>query len=454
MQTLSSGSSPAGLQPVTDTVWVDHESDAPAHAPVYQTPKHFDLASLAGFTRGQPFDYYRTLRETAPVAWVPMTGAAGFWAVTRHEDIKRIELDPDTFSSQAGGINVTYGKPNQRKGRLYGAALNTLICLDRPNHIPLRMQHRSFFTPDYVAKLRSRVEVQVDELLDDLERRGPVVDMVEHFSSRIPLFTLSEMLGIDEKDRPKIIRWMDTLERITQAFNEDQLGRTNPLFIIKATWYIREMFRFGERILKDRRENPRDDLLTAIATANVDGEPLSQEFLDGSWLLIIFAGNDTTRNSLSGTMRLLSMFPDVKQQLIDNPDLVSAMVPEALRMVSPVMHMRRTTTTETQVCGQKMGPNEKVVLFYGAANRDPSVFNEPDTFDLSRKNPSDHLAFGLGPHVCLGQRIATMQLEVAYSKLLKRYPNVEWTGEIDILPGNFVHTIHKLGIDLGTGQSG
>jgi len=437
------------LKPVTDDVWIDRESDRPAYAPAYNAPKHFDLADLESFTKGQPFDYFRTLREVAPIAWFDQTNSAGFWALTRHDDIKAVELDPDTYSSQAGGININYGRPDQRKGRLYGAALNTLICLDRPNHIPLRMQHRAFFTPDYVAKLRTRVEEKVDSLLDDLETHGPVVDMVEYFSAQLPLFTVCEMLGIDERDRPKIIKWLDVLERTAQLFQKNRFGITSPTLIARATYYINQMFKYGEAILKDRRANPRDDLLTVIATAEVEGEPLAQEFLDGSWLLIVFAGNDTTRNSLSGTMRLLTEFPLIKQQLLNDASLIDAMIPEALRMVSPVMHMRRTTTKETEIRGQKIGRGEKVVLFYGAANRDPEIFENPDRFLLTRENHAEHLAFGLGPHVCLGQRIATMQLDVAFTKILERFPNIEWTGKIDILPGNFVHGIHKLEVDLG-----
>lgn len=438
------------LKPVTDDVWVDREGDGPAHEPIYQAPGHFNLSDLGAWSGGQPFDYFRSLREVAPVAWFDQKDSAGYWALTRHDDIKAVELDPDTFSSQMGGINIAYGKPQQRKGRLYGAALNTLICLDRPNHIPLRMQHRAYFTPDYVAKLRTRVEAKVDALLDDLEARGPVVDMVEHFSAQLPLFTLSEMLGIDEADRPKVINWMNTLERTTQLISKNKLGLINPMVIIRATYYIQQMFKYGENILADRRNNPRDDLLTAIAQAEVDGDVLSQDFLDGAWLLIIFAGNDTTRNSLSGTMRLLTQFPKIKQRLLEDPSLIPTMVPEALRMVSPVMHMRRTATKDTEIRGQKIARGEKVVLFYGAANRDPEIFSEPDHFQMGRNNAGDHLAFGLGPHVCLGQRIATMQLEVAYTKILERFPNVEWTGNIDILPGNFVHGIHKLEVDLGT----
>ncbi len=439
------------LKPVTETVWIDSVKDRPAHPAAYKPPRHFDMADPHAWTNGHPFHYYRALREVAPVAWFDEPDFAGFWALTRYDDIKRVELDPETFSSQRGGINIGYGTPAQRKGRLYGAALNTLICLDRPQHIELRMQHRSFFTPDYVAQLRTRVEQKVDALLDDLEARGPVVDMVEHFSEKLPLFTLCEMLGVDEKDRYKVGKWMDVLERISGMVRANGMSLQLIWEITKANWTISDMFKYGERVLQDRRANPRDDLLTAIAQAEVDGDPLSQEFLDGAWLLIIFAGNDTTRNSLSGTMRLLTEFPKVKERLIANPDEIGPlMVPEALRMVSPVMHMRRTTTKPTEIGGQEIGENEKVVLFYGAANRDPEVFPNPDQFDLDRPNRDDHLAFGLGPHVCLGQRIAAMQLEVAYRKILERFPRIEWTGKIDILPGNFVHGIHKLEVDLGT----
>lgn len=439
------------LQPVSDTALQDVADAKPAYAPVYETPAGFDLADNNAFTRGQPFDYYRTLRETAPVAWHPIPDAAGFWSITRYDDIKRIELDPETFSSQLGGINMAYGPPGKRHERLYGAALNTLICLDRPYHVPLRMQHRAFFTPDYIAELRKKVEGKVDQLLDAMERKGPVVEMVHSFSEQLPLFTLCEMLGVDEKDRPKVVRWMHYLELAGHMFSERAQGRRiSPLFLMKFLWNVREMFRFGERILNERRKNPRNDLLTAIAQAEVEGEPLSQEYLDGAWLLIIFAGNDTTRNSLSGTMRLLTEFPDQKQKLLDDPSRIKDLVPEAIRMVSPVIHMRRTLKTDAEISGQKIAAGEKVIMYYGAANRDPSVFPDPDRFDIDRENAGDHLAFGAGPHVCLGQRVATMQLEVAYAKILERFPNVRWTGHMKQAPNNFVNAISELEIDLGS----
>ncbi len=439
------------LQPVSETALRDVPGAGPSHDIVYKTPMGFDLADNNAFTSGQPFDYYKRLREEAPAAWTPVPMAAGYWAISRYEDVKRIELSPDTFSSQRGGINMATGDPKDGHTRLAGAALNTLISLDRPYHVPLRMQHRSFFTPDYIAELRKKVEVKVDALLDEMERKGPVVDMVKMFSEQLPLFTLCEMMGVDEKDRPKIVRWMHYLELAGHMIAEQAQGRKiSYVFLAKFLWNVRQMFRFGERVLQDRRANPRNDLLTAIAQAEIDGEPLSQEFLDGAWLLIIFAGNDTTRNSLSGTMKLLTEFPDQKQKLLDDPAMIKKMVPEAIRMVAPVIHMRRTLMSDTEIAGQKMSEGEKVLMYYGAANRDPSVFENPDQFDIERTNSGDHLSFGAGPHVCLGQRVANMQLEVAYEKILSRFPNVEWTGHTKQAPNNFVNAISELEVNLGT----
>ncbi len=441
------------LQPVTETFQQDTIGLKPVHAPIYPKQDGPELAEMEPFTKGQPFDLYAKLRENAPVAWYDVPEGQGFWAVTRYADVKHAELHPEIFSSQKGGINMTYGADSTKFPRLLGASLNTLICLDRPHHIELRMAHRDFFTPQYIADLRKKVEKKVDSLCDDLERQGPVVDFVKIFSEQLPLFTLSEMLGIPEKDRPKIVRWMHYLESTMELAAKQQRGeKISTLYIMRFLWNIRQMFRYGERVLNDRRANPKEDLLSAIAAAEVEGEPLSQEFLDGAWLLIIFAGNDTTRNSMSGALRLLKEFPEQKQRLLDDPSLIPDAVPEILRMVSPVIHMRRTLTQDTEIAGQKMCAGEKVILWYGAANRDASVFENPDVFDISRANSRDHIAFGFGPHVCLGQRIAMMQLEVAITKLLERFPNLEWTGKQTIAAGNFVSAITSLEVNLGTGK--
>ena len=441
------------LKPVTETYLEDEVISDPKFPEIFTAPKDVQLYDPLAFTQGQPFDYFKRLREYAPVSWHRIPELQGFWALTKYEDVKRCELDPETFSSQKGGILMSYGRGDKgRHPKLHSASLNTLICLDRPNHIELRMQHRDFFTPQYVADLQVKVCKEVDRLLDKMEEKGPVVDMVDMFSSQLPLFTLCEMLGIEQKDRPKIVRWMHYLEIVGYILAErNNGGKVSPIFIAKLLWNVRQMFAFGKRILEDRRNNPRNDLLSAIAKAQVEGEELPQEFLDGSWLLIIFAGNDTTRNTLSGTMRLLTQFPDQKEKLIENMDLMPGMVNEAIRMVSPVIYMRRTLTKDVEMQGQKIAAGEKVVMYYGAANRDPEVFPNPDRFDIERENAGKHIAFGLGPHVCLGQRIAMMQLQTAYTRILERFPNARWTGKQTMAPNNFVHAISHLEVDLGTG---
>jgi cytochrome P450 len=199
-------------------------------------------------------------------------------------------------------------------------------------------------------------------------------------------------------------------------------------------------------MLHKRRADPQQDLLTAIARAQVDGDLLSDEYLDGSWLLIVFAGNDTTRNTLSGSMKLLTEFPEERAKLIANPALMPGAVNEFIRMVSPVIYMRRTATVDTEINGQKIAEGEKVIMYYGAANRDAAVFADPDRLDVTRANADKHIAFGYGPHTCIGKRVAQIQLEEAYRQILARFPDMRWTGEIDIAPNNFVHAIRKLDV--------
>ena len=234
----------------------------------------------------------------------------------------------------------------------------------------------------------------------------------------------------------------------------DEFRRWHELLLLQRAGKIQrlerqqviQIFAYGQHMLHKRRLDPENDLMSAIARAQVDGQLLSDEYLDGSWLLIIFAGNDTTRNTLSGAMKLLTEFPDQKAKLIARPDLLANAADEFIRLVSPVIYMRRTALQDAEIADQKIAAGEKVIMYYGAANRDPAMFDNPDQLDVSRENANKHIAFGYGPHVCLGKRVAQIQLEEAFRQILGRFPDIEWTGEIDIAPNNFVHAIRKLGV--------
>lgn len=403
------------------------------------------------FRQGQPFDTFARLRKAAPVCWHPEpNGLPGFWVVTRHADVMRVNGDPATFSSRRGGILMNTPAPGTGHMLLGRASFDTMINLDAPQHIQLRREHMPFFTPAYLAGVKAKVVTEVSRLIDEMAPKGEC-DMVEAFSSRLPLFTLCEILGVPDPDRPKFLKWMHYLE-LAQNLAADQAA--NPItpsvelmqFVADFNANVEEMFAYGQYMLHKRRDAPEADLMSAIARAQVDGELLSDEYLDGSWLLIVFAGNDTTRNTLSGAMKLLTEFPGEKAKLIAKPELLSNAADEFIRMVSPVIYMRRTALRDAEIADQKIAEGEKVVMYYGAANRDPAIFENPDTLDVARSNAAKHIAFGYGPHVCIGKRVAQIQLEEAYRQLLARLPDIEWTGEIDIAPNNFVHAIRKLGV--------
>ena len=440
------------MQNVSDHIVVDTGQRDPTYPAVYPSLSGFQLDNPASWTRGQPFQLFKEMREQAPVMWSPSRrkGMSGFWSITRYADIKHVELSPEVFSSQRGSMHLALPDRNEWKPRqLVDASLNSLINMDSAVHINLRTQHAPFFFPTYVESLKARVAQKVDSLLDELERRGPVVDFAKVFSHELPMFTLCEMLGIDESDRPRVIKWMHYLESAAQYLtNPLQAFLAEPSLPFRFNKVLQEMFDYGKEVMADRRRHPREDLLSLIAHAEIEGEKMSQEYLDGSWLLIIFAGNDTTRNSLSGTMRLMTEFPEQRQMIIDDPSLIPKMSHEALRLVSPVITMRRTATEETEIAGQQIAENEKVIMWYGAANRDPDVFPDPDRFDMHRPNVEKHLAFGHGVHKCLGNRIAQMQLNIAYERIFDRFPNIQWTGKQKIAPVVLVHAISSLQVHL------
>jgi len=434
------------LKPLADQI-LETYSPEPKYGRTFPFDPPVDLAHFQPFLNGQPFDAFKAMRENAPVCWCkePAEYGAGFWALTRHDDVRAVSLNPQVFSSQKGGILMGYGKPETRHPILHRASLDQMINMDQPIHFELRREHLPFFTQKYVADLKTKVEAKVTTLLDAMAPVGKC-DLVEYLSAELPLFTLSEILGIPESDRPKLVRWMHFLEIAGYIVAEKNFGSVDPNFFAEFMSNVGEMFEYGRALLLKRRADPRADLVTALAQAKVGGDVLPDEYLDGSWLLIVFAGNDTTRNSISGTMKLLTEFADQKARVQADLSLLPTMVDEAIRMVSPVMYMRRTATKDTEIRGQKIAEGEKVIMYYGAANRDPSVFPDPDRFDPARANGKDHLAFGIGPHVCLGQRVANMQLEAVYRQILTRFPDMHWTGEIDIAPNNFVHAIRKLGV--------
>lgn len=436
-----------------------HKINQPAHPKHYAFRTEASLNDLYLFTQGQPFELYQTLRENAPVYFhdpMPTDPEPGYWALTSYEDIKFVSMNPQIFSSQyATGNLLTLGEEENRHPRLFQTTIDHMLNLDGEMHLGLRKEHMPFFRPNFVAELQEKVSLKVSALLDNISDMGEC-NLVKEVSQQLPIFTLSEILGIPEADRQKLVDWMEFLE-LAQYFAVEQIKQKNeghsdnapdPAMIDMFNAMVDEMFDYGKSILQAKREKPSNDLLSAIANAKIEGEKLSQEFLDGSWLLIIFAGNDTTRNTMSGGVKLLHDNPDQKKLLINDLNLMDNFVNETVRCVSPVIHMRRTTLQETKIGHQKIGPYEKIALWYGAANRDPTVFKDPHCFNILRENANKHLAFGIGRHTCLGKPVALMQLREFFLQFLTRFPDYQVNGEWKVAPNNFVHAIQEMPITL------
>lgn len=435
-------------------------ASGPEHDRRWPVDPGVDLTDIAGFTQGQPWAGYAWMREHAPVLWHPEpAGRPGFWAISRYDDVRRVNNDPTTFSSQTGGINLALPPPGRRHENLFAASLNAMINLDGGEHRQLRREHMPYFTASYVKTLRAAVADEVARRLDAMAGQDEC-DFVAAFAGHIPLFTLCEMLGIPEGDREPFLRWIHFLEMAQQVAAEQadkadaEMTPDVLAFIELFNRNVEEMFAYGRDMLRRRRADPRPDLMSAIANARVDGELLPDEYLDGSWLLIVFAGNDTTRNTLSGGLKLFTEWPAERERLVGDSALLPNAVHEITRMVSPVIHMRRTATVETEVAGQPIAAGEKVVMWYGAANHDPDVFAEPERFDIGRPNADRNVAFGHGPHICIGRMTAQIQLEESYRQIFRRLPAIRWTGDIDIAPNNFVHGIRRLGVRLAPDRAG
>lgn len=426
----------------------------PRNAPVYDVGEIVNLSDIDLFRKGQPIDGYTELLEKAPIYWQdePMEKEPGYWTFSRYADVKTISKKPELFSSQKGGVNISYGDPDNMHPLLSPAALDNMIALDGESHLELRRQHMPFFTPGYIAKLKEKVDVKVGELLDDLAAKAPHCNLVDEFAAQLPLFTLAELLGVDQADRPRLVQWMTDLEMAPYfgAIREGLLQPTPEMIGVYNGWEdrVREFFDYGMHEIRKRQDEPREDLMSAIANAVVDGDQMPEMYLYGAWELIFIAGNDTTRNSISGMMKLLTENPDQKAKLVEDLDRLPNAIQEAVRLVSPVIHMKRTVTEDTEVGGQPLAAGEKVVMWYGAANRDPAMFENPHAFDIERANAAKNLAFGFGKHVCLGRQIALMQLEAAYRQLLVRFPDMHMDGEMVCAPNNFVHAITELPVSF------
>ena len=388
---------------------------------------------------GPPHALWTRLRAERPLAFFEPDGFQSFWAVTRHDDICAISKAPETFASAPGIVLLNDEQVTMREKSDQGlAAMRVIIEMDPPEHREYRRVTSPSFTPRAVQSMDPIVEKSARDLVDELEAKAGAdgegeCDFATDVAARHPLRILSTILGLPQADEPKI------LELTNQLFADDdpELQRAGEDRAQATLELGMELYQMFDGVIQDRRANPRDDLASILANGTVDGELMGPMETFGYFLITFTAGHDTTKNALVGGMRAFIEHPDQFEKLARDPSLVESAVEEIVRWTTPVNHMIRTATRDTEMGGTRIDEGERLMLFYASANRDESVFEEPFAFRIDRQ-PNRHLGFGIGEHFCLGANLARRSQHALWRELSRR---IEWAapaGEPEQIHSNFV----------------
>ncbi|HLJ02600.1 MAG TPA: cytochrome P450 [Solirubrobacteraceae bacterium] len=392
-----------------------------------------DLSDHDAFVDGVPHDWFALLRREDPVHWNDERGGRGFWAVTRYEDIRSVHRSAELFSSEIGGTSLEDLEPEHIEAR------KSMIDMDPPRHDELRGLVNRRFTPRAVMIWEDQVRRVAGEVLDVALPKGEF-DFVHEISSEIPMQVFAEILGVPQSERREIIEIGDRLlgnaDPEYAHDGDDDAHRHLPFSSPAAL----DMFAFGRRLADERRRDPRDDIMTTLVQAG-----LSQREMDVYFVLLATAGNETTRHTITHGLVALLEHPQQLSRLREDPaGLGKTATEEMLRWATPVHHFRRTAAVDTELGGRSIAAGDKVTTWFVSGNRDETVFEEPDRFDISR-TPNPHMTFGPGGiHHCLGAHLAKLEIRITFEELLKRGVEIELTGPPERLRSNFFHGVKRL----------
>jgi cholest-4-en-3-one 26-monooxygenase len=397
-------------------------------------PAPIDLTDSRNFVSGVPYEWFAYLRRTAPAYWHTETDGPGFWAITRHEDCVTVNRDAQRFSSYRKGTFLWETPEDQlEQQRLM------MVTMDPPLHTRYRRLVNKGFTPRMIGELQQSIHGVADEIIDGICESGSA-DFVIDVAAELPLVVLAELLGVPSEDRSKMFDWSNRMiGRDDVEYQGDQAAAEE-----NAALAAVELFGYAAQLYEQKRAHPGGDLMSVLTQVELDGERLSELELDLFFLLLAVAGNETTRNLMSGAMVAFSQFPDQWERLRNDRSLLPSAVEEMLRFVTPVMNFRRQATEDVEIGGQAIKEGDKIVFFHTSANRDEAVFEDPDRFDIGRK-PNPHMAFGGGgPHFCLGANLARMEIIVMFEHLLDRLPDLHVDGKVERLQSNFINGVKHL----------
>ena len=392
-----------------------------------------DLIAAANYgSKGVPHDAWAQLRRE-PLQLVEPEGYESFWPITRHADITEISSRPDLFCNGEGIVLLTDEQAHERATSNPIVQMKTIIEMDPPDHRVFRRVASGFFTPRGIERLDEIVNDTAKLVIDKLDSSGEA-DFVEQVAQRHPLRVLCTILGVAPEDEDHL------LELTSQLFagEDEELQRPGEDRAKAMEELGMEFFTMFNAIIEDRRANPRDDLATMLANATLEnGEPMGMVETLGYYLIVFNAGHDTTRHALSGAFEAFLEHPDEFQRLKDDRSLLATAPDEVVRWVAPVNYMKRTVTTDTEFGGADMKAGDRLGLFYASANRDETVFDDPNRFDLGR-NPNRHLGFGWAEHYCLGAHLAKASITALLGQMADRIETMEWAGDPAQVASSFV----------------
>jgi len=397
------------------------------------TIQDIDILNPDIYVDDVPHRAFELLRREAPVFWHKEPGGAGFWAITRHDDVSAVLKDPQTFSSQLGGALLA-DLPEDDIRR----SPDMLPIMDPPRHSRYRALVQQSFTTYGLSRSEARIKELVTAHLDRLAARDSF-DFVSDFTKKLPMAVLLHMVGVPDEDQPKLMDWIHRL-----LLTEDPDFQTGD----------EERMALGPRLMEyaaslaaERRSSPRDDLLSVLMAAEVDGAKLTyQEF--GMFLFILMAAGIDSPMILASTILTLSKNPGEAQRLRENPELLPSAIEETLRLHPPFTHFRRTARYDTEIRGQKIAAGQKVVTWMVSANRDEAVFDRPHAFDITR-NPNPHLSFGHGPHFCLGNVLARRLANIGLTECFKRMPELQLAGPVERFRSNWLNGPKRMPVLVG-----
>jgi cytochrome P450 len=382
----------------------------------YSTPlDKFDVGNPELFRSYTFWPFFDRLRKEEPVHYCKDSMFGPYWSVTKYNDIMDIETNHQVFSSASmlGGITIRNNPPDFRR--------ESFIAMDQPKHGPQRKTVAPMFTPTHLDHLAVAIRERSAACLDNLPR-GETFDWVDKVSIELTTQMLAVLFDFPWEERRKLTHWSDVSTSIpmpgglveTEEQKADELRECGAYFT--KLW--------NERI----NQPPKSDLLSMMAHSDATRNMEPMNFL-GNLTLLIVGGNDTTRNTLSGSVKVLNENPDQYKKLRENPELIASFVPEVIRWQTPLAHMRRTALADIEIGGKQIKKGDKVVMWYVSGNRDEEVIDRPYDFIIDRKRPRTHLSFGFGIHRCVGMRLAELQLKIIWEEILKRFDNIEVMGE-------------------------